>query len=45
MTSVDTDPQLCLEERNVILQRLHRGDWQIFGSHGFQKEMAISIAL
>ena len=37
MTSVDTDPKLCLEERNAILQRLGVGKWQIFGAHGFKK--------
>lgn len=38
MTSVDTDPKLCAEERNAIMQRLGIGKWQIFGSHGFKKD-------
>ena len=33
MTSVDTDPHLCLEERKAIMQRLGVGNWQIFGAH------------
>ncbi len=41
MTSVDTDPNLCLEERNQILQRLGVGNWQIFGSHGFKKDYSV----
>ena len=43
MTSVDTDPQLCAEERKAILQRLGVGKWQIFGSHGFKKEYAVEL--
>ena len=42
MTSVDTDPKLCLEERNAIIQRLGIGNWQIFGSHGFKKDYSVS---
>ena len=41
MTSVDTDPKLCAEERKAILQRLGVGDWQIFGAHGFKKEYKV----
>lgn len=41
MTSVDTDPALCAEERKAILQRLGPGDWQIFGSHGMRKRYGI----
>jgi len=41
MTSVDTDPALCAEERKAILQRLGVGDWQIFGAHGFKKEYKV----
>ena len=43
MTSVDTDPALCLEERKAIMQRLGVGQWQIFGSHGFKKAYSINI--
>ena len=42
MTSVDTDPRLCMEERKAIMQRLGAGKWQIFGSHGFKKEYAVN---
>ena len=38
MTSVDTDPALCKEERNAILDLLKDGTWQIFGSHGSKKD-------
>ena len=43
MTSVDTDPKLCLEERKAIMQRLGVGQWQIFGAHGFKKDYSVSI--
>lgn len=43
MTSVDTDPSLCMEERKAIMQRLGVGQWQIFGSHGFKKDYSVSI--
>ena len=43
MTSVDTDPELCSEERKAILRRLGVGRWQIFGSHGFKKEYSVSV--
>ena len=43
MTSVDTDPKLCLEERKAIMQRLGVGNWQIFGAHGFKKDYSVSI--
>lgn len=42
MTSVDTDPKLCSEERNAILQRLGVGKWQIFGAHGFKKDYSVN---
>lgn len=42
MTSVDTDPHLCLEERKAIMQRLGVGQWQIFGSHGFKKDYSVN---
>lgn len=41
MTSVDTDPRLCLEERRAIMQRLGAGQWQIFGAHGFKKDYSL----
>jgi len=43
MTSVDTDPKLCAEERKAILQRLGVGDWQIFGAHGFKKDYSVNL--
>lgn len=43
MTSVDTDPKLCAEERKAILGRLGVGRWQIFGAHGFKKDHSVSI--
>ena len=42
MTSVDTDPKLCAEERKAIMQRLGVGGWQIFGAHGFKKEYSVN---
>ena len=42
MTSVDTDPKLCAEERRAIIGRLGVGNWQIFGSHGFKKEYTVN---
>ncbi len=41
MTSVDTDPKLCAEERKAILQRLGAGTWQVFGAHGMKKEYQV----
>jgi len=43
MTSVDTEPKLCAEERKAILQRLGVGSWRIFGSHGYLKEYSVSV--
>lgn len=43
MTSVDTDPKLCAEERKAILQRLGVGKWQIFGAHGFKKDYSVTL--
>ena len=43
MTSVDTDPALCAEERRAILQRLGVGNWQIFGAHGFKKDYSVNV--
>lgn len=38
MTSVDTNPKCCSEERNAIMGRLGVGSWKIFGSHGAPKD-------
>ncbi len=43
MTSVDTEPKLCLEERKAIMQRLGVGKWQIFGAHGFKKDYSVNL--
>lgn len=42
MTSVDTNPELCAEERRAIMQRLGVGQWQIFGAHGFKKDYSVN---
>ena len=42
MTSVDTDPKLCAEERRAVMQRLGAGKWQIFGAHGFKKDYSVN---
>jgi len=42
MTSVDTDPKLCAEERRAIIDRLGVGKWQIFGAHGFKKDYSVN---
>lgn len=34
MTSVDTDPKLCAEQRKAVFQRLGTGSWKVFGAHG-----------
>ncbi len=34
MTSVDTDPKSCKEEREAIMQRLGPGKWSVFSGHG-----------
>ena len=41
MTSVDTDPKLCSEERMAIMRRLGVGNWKIFGAHGAPKEYSV----
>ena len=41
MTSVDTDPKLCAQERTSILRRLGVGNWRIFGAHGAPKEYSV----
>ena len=43
MTSVDTDPELCRQERLAVLQRLGAGDWQIFGAHGMKKDYKLKL--
>lgn len=43
MTSVDTDPALCSQERQAIFQRLGLGDWRIFGSHGAGKAYNVQM--
>ena len=43
MTSVDTDPKLCAEERKAIVGRLGVGKWQIFGAHGFKKDYSVGL--
>ncbi len=42
MTSVDTVPKLCTEERKSIIGRLGIGTWQIFGAHGFKKDYSVN---
>ena len=42
MTSVDTNPKLCSEERKAIIGRLGVGHWQIFGAHGFKKDYSVN---
>ena len=41
MTSVDTDPKLCAEERKTIMRRLGAGNWKIFGAHGAPKDYSV----
>ena len=41
MTSVDTDPKLCGEERTAIIRRLGVGNWKIFGAHGAPKDYCV----
>ena len=43
MTSVDTDANLCLQERKAIMERLGVGNWQIFGAHGFKKDYSVNL--
>ena len=42
MTSVDTDPHLCAQEREAVFQRLGAGKWQVFGAHGAVKAYDVS---
>lgn len=44
MTSVDTNPELCLRERADVLQRLGAGEWRIYGAHGMRKEYRVHAA-
>ena len=41
MTSVDTNPKVCAEERKAILRRLGVGNWKIFGAHGSAKDYSV----
>ena len=41
MTSVDTDPKVCGEERKAIMRRLGVGNWKIFGAHGSPKDYSV----
>ena len=41
MTSVDTDPVLCAQERKAVLRRLGVGSWKIFGAHGSPKDYCV----
>lgn len=41
MTSVDTDPQICAQERRAVFSLLSPGTWQIFGAHGAKKEVCV----
>ncbi len=43
MTSVDTDPVLCQEERKAITERLGVGSWKVFGAHGYVKEYNVNL--
>ena len=42
MTSVDTNPELCREERRSIMQRLGTGKWNIFSGHGAVKTYEVT---
>lgn len=41
MTSVDTDPKLCAEERRFLYTLLSEGEWHIFGGHGAEKRVSV----
>ncbi len=43
MTSVDTNPKLCADERQAIIERLGVGKWQVFGAHGFKKDYSVNL--
>ena len=42
MTSVDTDPVLCAQERKAVFDRLGAGKWQVFGAHGARLEYEVA---
>ena len=42
MTSVDTDPASCREEREALMQRLGPGNWSVFSGHGAVKRIDIA---
>ena len=42
MTSVDTDPRLCAQEREAVFQRLGAGKWRVFGAHGACREYDVN---
>ena len=42
MTSVDTNPQLCKEERTSFFERLGSGNWKVFSGHGSAFEYNVS---
>ena len=42
MTSVDTDPVLCAQERKAVFDRLGAGRWQVFGAHGACRTYEVS---
>ena len=41
MTSVDTDPKLCAQERKALFSRLGAGEWKIFCGHGAMKKYVL----
>lgn len=43
MTSVDTNPEVCAQERAEVMQRLGVGDWRIFGAHGMKKDYRVHV--
>ncbi|AGI47428.1 Zn-dependent hydrolase, including glyoxylase [Thermoplasmatales archaeon BRNA1] len=42
MTSVDTDPEMCRQERAALMQRLGAGRWSIFSGHGGVKSYDVT---
>jgi len=41
MTSVDTDPALAARQRKALIEVLGKGEWNIFGGHGYRKTLTI----
>ena len=41
MTSVDTEPKLCADQRKALPAILGPGRWNIFGGHGPRKELSV----